>query len=86
MTETTTTTEQTAIPVGDIKVQIGNVDLVFTPAKDISGYDTAKLMVMFINGLMAKQPINLGDYIAQHDLSKHFTLLQNEQPVEKQND
>lgn len=78
-------TQTTFVPVSDIKIQIGNVDLVFTPAKDITGYDVAKLLVMFLNGMMAKEPINLGDYIAQHDLAKHFMLLQKDPPTEEKN-
>ena len=83
--QTETQTQPTFIPVGDIKIQIGNVDLIFTPAKDITGYDVAKLLVMFLNGIMAKEPINLGDYIAQHDLAKHFMLLQKDPPIEEKN-
>lgn len=66
------------VPVGDIRIQLGEQSLVFTPTEDMTGKECAKAMVMFLNGLMAKSPIDLGSYIAQQGLSKHFTVLANE--------
>lgn len=87
MTQQQQTETQTnaMVAVGDIKVAIGNVELVFRPTPDMTGQDCAKVMVMFFNSLMSKAPVDLGAYIAQHDLAKHFMLVQQEQPTEEKN-
>ena len=72
------TLDQRPIPVGDIRVQLGEQALVFTPTDDMTGKECAKILVMFLNGMGARQPIDLGSYITQHNLLKHFTVLPNE--------
>ena len=84
MTEAQQATASQIVPVGEIKVNIGNVELIFKPTDDITASDCTKLMVMFFNGVMAKTPVDYGAYIAQHDLAKHFMLVQQEQPTEAQ--
>lgn len=76
MTEVVQTNQ--AVPVGDIRIQLGEEALVFSPTDDMTGKECAKILVMFLNGMMAKQPIDLGSYIAQHNLSKHFSRIENE--------
>jgi hypothetical protein len=78
MTEEVQTNQ--AVPVGDIRIQLGEEALVFSPTDDMTGKECAKILVMFLNGMMAKQPIDLGSYIAQHNLAKHFTAIPNEPP------
>lgn len=67
-----------ALPVGDIRIQFGDHFVIFTPTDDITGKECAQLMVMFLNGIMAKSAVDMNSYIAQHNLSKHFTLVANE--------
>lgn len=63
-------------PIGEIRIQLGDQSIVFKPADDITAPEVARLMVMFLNGLMAKSPVDFGAYINQHNLGKHFSLLE----------
>ena len=83
MTEEIKTEEvtQKVEPVGEIRIQLGDQSIVFNPTADITGHEVARLMVMLLNGLMAKSPVDFGAYINQHNLGKHFALLN---PPEKE--
>lgn len=61
--------------VGEIKIQMGDQAIVFTPLEDITAYEVSKLMVMLINGLMAKTTVDFGSYINQNNLGKHFSAV-----------
>jgi hypothetical protein len=68
-------------PIGEIRIQMNDQAIVFKPTDDITGNEVARLMVMFMNGLLAKSPVDFGAYINQHNLGKHFALLN---PPEKE--
>jgi hypothetical protein len=78
MTEEVQTTETVAAiteVVGELRIALDDKAIVFRPADDLTPVELSHLMVMFINGLVAKNKIDFGSYIEQKNLGRHFSLL-----------
>jgi len=79
-------TKNTSIPVGDIRVQMGEEAIVFNPADDITGKEVSLIMQMFLNGLGYRGDglIDFGSFIVKHNLQRHFARIENERKEEQE--
>lgn len=74
------TTQPAAIPVGDIRIQMGNEAIVFAPADDMTAKEVALIMQMFLNGIghRGSNLIDFGAFIVKHNLQRHFARIEDE--------
>ena len=79
-------TKNTSIPVGDIRVQMGEEAIVFNPTDDITGKEVSLIMQMFLNGLGYRGDglIDFGSFIVKHNLQRHFARIENERKEEQE--
>jgi len=78
--------KNTSIPVGEIRVQMGEEAIVFNPTDDITGKEVSLIMQMFLNGLGYRGDglIDFGSFIVKHNLQRHFTRIENERKEEQE--
>jgi hypothetical protein len=79
-------TKNTSIPVGDIRVQMGEEAIVFNPTDDITGKEVSLILQMFLNGLGYRGDglIDFGSFIVKHNLQRHFARIENERKEEQE--
>ena len=79
-------TKNTSIPVGDIRVQMGEEAIVFNPTDDITGKEVSLILQMFLNGLGYRGDglIDFGAFIVKHNLQRHFVRIENERKEEQE--
>ncbi len=79
-------TKNTSIPVGDIRVQMGEEAIVFNPTDDITGKEVSLILQMFLNGLGYRGDglIDFGSFIVKHNLQRHFARIENERKKEQE--
>lgn len=72
--------ETLSIPVGDIRIQMGNEAIVFNPADDMTAKEVALVMQMFLNGIGHRGTalIDFGAFIVKHNLQRHFARIEDE--------
>lgn len=67
------------VPVGDIRLQLGDKAIVFMPTDDITAKEVALIFQMFLNGIMHRQGnLDLGSFIVRHNLQKQFAEIKDE--------
>ncbi len=78
--------KNTSIPVGEIRVQMGEEAIVFNPTDDITGKEVSLIMQMFLNGLGYRGDglIDFGSFIVKHNLQRHFARIENERKEEQE--
>lgn len=71
--------ENKYVPIGEIKLDLNGLSLVFNPSDDITAKDVALLFQMFLNALIHKNEdyLDFGGYMEKHDLRKHFVEISN---------
>ena len=78
MTETQNVVNM-VVPVGDIRLQLGDKGIVFMPADNITAKEVALIFQMFLNGIMQRQgTLDFESFIAKHNLQRHFTEIKDE--------
>lgn len=74
--------EVTPVPVGDIRIQMGNDAILFSPEDDMTAKESALIMQMFFNGFAHRDSasvIDFGGFIAKHNLQRHFKAIQDQE-------
>ena len=67
------------VPVGDIRLQLGDKAIVFVPTDDITAKEVALVFQMFLNGIMQRNgTLDFGSFIVKHNLQKHFAEIKDE--------
>lgn len=74
-----TETKKATIPVGDIRIQMGEESIVFAPADDMTAKEVALVVQMFLNGIgyRGEELLDFGAFIVQHNLQRHFAKVPN---------
>lgn len=64
-------------PIGEIKLDIGDVSLIFNPKEDITPKEVALIFQMFLNSILNPNELyfDFGGYMEKHDLKKHFVQI-----------
>lgn len=71
--------DTTVVPVGDIRLQLGDKAIVFVPSDDITGKEVALVFQMFLNGIMQRGgTLDFGSFIVKNNLQKHFAEIKDE--------
>lgn len=72
--------EKKFAPIGEIKIDMDDVSLVFDPKEDITPKEVALIFQMFLNALIHKEEkyLDFNGYLESKNLKKHFTRLVNE--------
>lgn len=71
--------EKKFVPIGEIKIDMDDLSLVFNPTDDITPKEVALIFQMFLNALIHKDEmfLDFGGYMEKHNLKKHFTQISN---------
>lgn len=68
------TEETKVVEVGEIHFQLNDRTYLFTPTNDITAKEVCYVLQMVLNVMAQKSnnKVDLGSFIAKHNLTKHF--------------
>ena len=69
------------VSVATLQLQLGDHKLLFRPADDMTGKESALLTQMFLNSVFVQTGavIDFGAYIVENELQRHFVAIEQQE-------